>query len=188
LLEVLIWAAIEHAEGKARAAFYLSDAAELELHHIVGMPPEYARCVNGFAISEQSLACGLAVATRRPIITSDVSGEPRWKGWLWLAKEFGYRACWSFPVATSSGRVLGSFAMYYAEPREATPHDVDLASFLTRTAAMIISRQLMIDMQAAFTFLHRSSCPHSTADDSAAKQVMLERFLLVLRRSVNAAG
>ena len=140
LLEVLICAAIEHAEGKARAAFYLSDAAELELHHIVGMPPEYARCVNGFAISEQSLACGLAVATRRPIITPDVSGEPRWKEWLWLAKEFGYRACWSFPVATSSGKVLGSFAMYYAKPREATPRDVDLASVLTRTAAMIISR------------------------------------------------
>ena len=140
LLEVLICAAIEHAEGKARAAFYLSDAAELELHHIVGMPPEYARCVNGFAISEQSLACGLAVATRRPIITSDVSGDPRWKGWLWLAKEFGYRACWSFPVATSSGIVLGSFAMYYAQPREATPRDVDLASVLTRTAATIISR------------------------------------------------
>ena len=140
LLEVLVWTAVEHADSKARAAFYLSDAAELELHHIVGMPPEYARCVNGFAIGEQSLACGLAVATRRPIITPDVSGEPRWKEWVWLAKEFGYRACWSFPVETPSGKVLGSFAMYYAEPREATPRDIDLASVLTRTAAMIISR------------------------------------------------
>ena len=127
LLEVLVWAAVEHADSKARAAFYLSDAAELELHHIVGMPPEYARYVNGFAIGEQSLACGLAV-------------EPRWNDWLWLAKEFGYRACWSFPIATSSGKVLGSFAMYYAEPREATPRDIDLASVLTRTAATIISR------------------------------------------------
>jgi len=140
LLEVLVWGAVEHADSKARAAFYLSDAAELELHHIVGMPPEYARYVNGFAIGEQSLACGLAVATRRPIITPEVSREPRWNDWLWLAKEFGYRACWSFPIETSSGKVLGSFAMYYAQPREATPRDIDLASVLTRTAAMIISR------------------------------------------------
>jgi hypothetical protein len=44
LLEVLVWTAVEHADSKARAAFYLSDAAELELNHIVGMPPEYARC------------------------------------------------------------------------------------------------------------------------------------------------
>jgi two-component system CheB/CheR fusion protein len=82
----------------------------------------------------------LAVAQRRPIITADVSGEPRWKEWLWLAKKFDYRAYWSFPIATSSGKVLGSFAMYYAKPREATPRDIDLASVLTRTAAMIISR------------------------------------------------
>ena len=86
------------------------------------------------------MACGLAVAERRAIITPDVTEEPRWKEWVWLANQFGYRACWSFPVATSSGRVLGSFAMYYAEPHEATPSDVDIAEVLTRAAATIISR------------------------------------------------
>jgi hypothetical protein len=138
LLGVLVRAAIEHADGKARAAFYLADAAGAELHHIIGMPDAYARCVNGFAIGEQSLACGLAAATRQPIITPDVSEEPRWKQWLWLAQEFGYRACWSFPVAIASGTVVGSFAMYYTEPREAERCDLDLASVLTRTAAAII--------------------------------------------------
>ena len=53
-------------------------------------------------------------------------------------KDFDYRACWSFPVAISSGKVLGSFAMYYKEPREAAVRDLDLASALTRTAATII--------------------------------------------------
>ena len=140
LLGVLVRAAIEHADGKARAAFYLADPAGLELRHIVGMPEAYALCVNGFPISKQSLACGLAAATRQWIITPDVIEEPRWKQWVWLAEKFHYRACWSFPVATSSGKILGSFAMYYGEPREAAPRDLDLASVLTRTAAAIISR------------------------------------------------
>jgi hypothetical protein len=47
---------------------------------------------------------------------------------------------WSFPVDTSSGRALGCLAKYYAEAREPKPSDSDLASVLTRTAAMIISR------------------------------------------------
>jgi GAF domain-containing protein len=140
-LKVLVYAAIEHTEGKARAAFYLADAAGTELHHVTGMTDAYARYVNGFVISEQSLACGLAVAKRQPIITPDVSKEPRWKQWLWLAEEFRYRACWSFPVTTSSGKVLGSLAVYYPDCREATQRDLDLASVLTRTAAAIITRR-----------------------------------------------
>jgi hypothetical protein len=87
-LEVLVRTAIEHADGKARAAFYLADAAARELHHIVGMPQAYARHVNGFVISTHSLACGLAAATRQSVITPDVSAEPRWKPWLWLAEEW----------------------------------------------------------------------------------------------------
>src|SRR5262245_24500705 len=49
------------------------------------------------------IACG--ASARQPIITRDVTEEPRWKPWLWLANEFDYRACWSFPVETSSGIV-----------------------------------------------------------------------------------
>jgi len=140
LLDVLVCTAIEQSEGKARAAFYLADANRTELRHIIGMPQAYARYVDGFAISPQSLACGVAAATGHPVITSDVTEEPRWKDWLWLAKQFDYRACWSFPVSTSSGKIMGSFAMYYRDPREATPRDLDLAAVLTRSAATIISR------------------------------------------------
>ena len=77
LLEVLVCTAIEHTRGNARAAFYLADAAGLQLHHVIGMPDAYARCVNGFAIGTQSLACGLAAATGQSVITPDVSGLPR---------------------------------------------------------------------------------------------------------------
>jgi GAF domain-containing protein len=117
----------------------LADNAGVELRHIIGMPPAHAQRVDGFAISKQSLACGLAAATGQSVITPDVSKEPRWEQWLWLANKFDYRACGSFPVAVSSGKVLGSFAMYYKEPRGATPRDLDLISVLTRTAATIIS-------------------------------------------------
>lgn len=140
LLEVLVYTAIEQAGGKARAAFYLADEAGAKLHHIIGMTPSYARCVDGFEIGPQSLACGLAACRRQAIITADVSAEPRWQPWLWLAQEFGYRACWSFPVETPEGKIVGTFAMYFNEPTEATPRDLDLASALTRAAGTIISR------------------------------------------------
>jgi GAF domain-containing protein len=139
-LKVLVSAAVQYADGKARAAFYLADDGGKELFHITGMTEAYARYVNGFVISERSLACGLAVARRHPVVTPDVTEEPRWKPWLWLAKEFHYRACWSFPIAESPHKPLGSFAFYYRERREATSHDLDFASVLTRTVATLITR------------------------------------------------
>src|SRR5262245_30672224 len=82
------------------------------------MPQPYARHVDGFSISPQSLACGLAAATRQAVITPDVTADPRWRSLLLLAKEFDYRACWSFPIEAPSGKIVGTFAMYYKEPTE----------------------------------------------------------------------
>jgi hypothetical protein len=137
LLSVLVHTAVVSTEGEARAAFYIADGTTL--HHVTGMPEAYAKCVDGFVIGPQSLACGLCAATGKPIITRDVAEEPLWQPWLWLAKQFDYRACWSFPVEVSAGKIVGTFAMYYKEPREASPRDLDLAATITRAAAIVIS-------------------------------------------------
>jgi len=149
LLEVLVQAAIEHAGDNARAAFYRTNDVGSALYHITGMTQAYAQCVAGFAIGPQSLGCGLAAYTRQAVITPDVFAEPRWQPWLWLAKQFDYRACWSFPIETPSGKIVGSFGMYYEEPTEATPRDLHFASKLTRTAATIISRYQSVLKSAA---------------------------------------
>jgi GAF domain-containing protein len=76
-----------------------------------------------------------------PVITPNVFDDPRWEQWVWLGDQFHYRACWSFPVLARSGNaILGTFAMYYPDRREATPRDLELASLLSRTAAHVISR------------------------------------------------
>jgi PAS domain S-box-containing protein len=139
-LGVLIKTAIEQTDGEARCAFYIADTAGPALHHVAGMPQDYAECVDGFKIGGESLACGLAVHTGQPVITPDVTEEPRWKPWLWLAEKYEYRGCWSFPVETSAGKVVGTFAMYFKEPRAATTRDRELAALLAQAAGIIVSR------------------------------------------------
>src|SRR5262245_16150447 len=139
LLGVLVRTAIEYAGGEARGAFYTTDENGTSLRHVTGMSEAYARCVDGFVVAPHSLACGLAAHLRRPVITPDVAQEPLWKPWLWLAEQFGYRACWSFPVETSANKAVGTFAMYYREPRPASPRDMEFAARLTRAAGIIIA-------------------------------------------------
>jgi PAS domain S-box-containing protein len=147
-LGVLVKSAIEQTDGEARCAFHIADASGTALHHVAGMPDDYARCFNGFEIGPESLACGLAVHTGQPVITPDVAREPRWKRWLWLAEQYGYRASWSFPVETSAGTIVGTFAMYFKEPREATSRDRDLAALLAQAAGIIISRHQEMEERA----------------------------------------
>jgi len=138
-LGILARAAVDQADGERRCAFYLTEDGEA-LRHVVGMPEAYARRVDGFRVSPESLACGLAVSLGRPVITRDVLDEPRWQPWLKLARDYGYRGCWSFPVETTKGKLVGAFAWYFAEPREPMAEDLELAATLGKTAAIIISR------------------------------------------------
>ncbi|MBV9655553.1 MAG: GAF domain-containing protein, partial [Acetobacteraceae bacterium] len=139
-LGILTDAIVNAAEDGRRCAFYIADDKGSRLSHVVGMGEEYAKAVDGFEISPESLACGLAVAQGKRVVTRDVLEDPRWQPWCWLAREYGYRGCWSFPVETSAGTLVGSFAMYFSEPRDAYPRDLELAATMTQTAAIIISR------------------------------------------------
>ena len=95
-LGVLVRTAME-ADPDARCAFYLADAGRTELVHVAGTPESYAECVDGFKIGPDSLACGLAAFTGKPVVTPDVTREPLLAPWLWLSERYGFRAVWSFP-------------------------------------------------------------------------------------------
>ncbi|MDF2601091.1 MAG: two component transcriptional regulator, LuxR family, partial [Methylobacterium brachiatum] len=139
-LGILVDTACSQSGDSLRAAFYLTNPGGTGLQHVIGMPEPYALAAGGIKIGPDSLACGLAAFTGQPVITVDVRKEPRWQPWLWLAEEHGFRAVWSFPTKSAAGRVVGTFAVYFREPREATPRDHEFADALTQTAAIIIAQ------------------------------------------------
>jgi PAS domain S-box-containing protein len=140
-LGVLVGMATTALGDGVRAAFYLAaDGGAVRLRHIVGMPDEYAKAVDGTEIGPDSLAFGLARHRGEPVITADVHTDPHWEPWRWMADRFGYRGCWSFPIPSGTGTFIGTLALYWPKPRAATDRELELASLLTNTAAIIISR------------------------------------------------
>ena len=160
-----------------RAAFYLADDEGKTLHHIVGMSDDYAKAVDGFEIGPESLACGLATHLGKAVLTPDVRRDSRWEKWVWLADEFGYRGCWSFPLHTANGRFVGTFAVYWPGPREATSQDLERVEIVVQTAAMIIARhrdaeQRRTDEQALREA--RSQLESELADSELLRQLSFE--------------
>ena len=60
---------------------------------------------------------------------------------------YGLRACWSFPILATDGQVLGTFAIYYRQPRTADQALVELVSRVAHVAAIAIERR-QIDERA----------------------------------------
>tara|TARA_R110000782_G_scaffold57258_18_gene119744 strand:+ start:39348 stop:43385 length:4038 start_codon:yes stop_codon:yes gene_type:complete len=166
-LGTLVQTAIRGVGKGSRAGFYLANEERTTLRHVVGMPPEYARAIEGFAVGPDSLACGLATHTGRPILTRDVRDEPKWKPWLWLAEQFDYRACWSFPIRTEQGKFVGTLAIYWRQPREASAQDVEICELLAHTASIIIGR-------------HADSAARRQAEQALARSERLHRQTLSL--------
>lgn len=174
-LGVLVRGANDRFGAGARSAFYLASANGAALHHIVGMPREYAEVVDGFEVSLESFSCGLAAHTRRAILTADVREEPRWQAWLGVSERFDFRGCWSLPLHTSKGELLGTFAVYWREPHRASEREAIFASAVTDTAAIIISRHIEAsERQQAATSLARAK------EEAEAANIAKDNFLATL--------
>ena len=105
------------------------------------LPPEYIRAVDGSPIGPCAGCCGTAMYLRKTVIVSDIQTDPLWRDYRDLAGKFGLRACWSTPILSHSGRMLGSFAMYYREPRKPRPDEMRLTAVAARLIALALERE-----------------------------------------------
>ena len=98
------------------------------LRHGAGpsLPDEYNRAIDDLEIGPSVGSCGTAAFRKRPVIVSDIATDPLWEGPREFALSFGLRACWSQPIISDAGVVLGTIAMYYREPRKPTPREFGL--------------------------------------------------------------
>jgi PAS domain S-box-containing protein len=63
-----------------------------------------------------------------------------WADYRRIAELFGLAACWSTPIFDLDGSVLGTFAMYYDEPRSPSEDDIALTETATLLAKNVIKR------------------------------------------------
>jgi PAS domain S-box-containing protein len=97
----------------------LLDRDEGRLHYgaAVSLPQDYLDSIEGLEIGPMVGSCGTACYLGERVIVEDIVADPRWEGLRDLAVAYGLGACWSEPVISSKGKILGTFAMYYRHAR-----------------------------------------------------------------------
>ncbi len=105
------------------------------------LPSAYNALIDGLAIGPMAGSCGTAAWLGQPVIVSDILTDERWEMARGIAAEYGFRACWSTPVLSAQGVVLGTFALYSATVREPTEPETALIAMATHIASIAIERQ-----------------------------------------------
>ncbi len=104
----------------------LLDADGLRLRHgtAPSLPRAYCDAVGGIEIGPAAGSCGTAAFTRQTIISADIATDPLWATCREMVLAYGLRACWSVPIISAKGMVLGSFANYCLQPRAPAPEEL----------------------------------------------------------------
>ena len=109
------------------------------------LAPAYLQAIDGLAIGPKAGSCGTAAWRRETVVVSDIMTDWLWEDYRDLAAAHGYRSCWSTPILSHHGDVLGLFAMYSNTVREPTPHEIALTEETIRLAGIAIERQCAED-------------------------------------------
>src|SRR6266702_2537138 len=116
---------VEELNSGSLSSILLLDPKTNRLRHgaAPSLPIPYTEAIDGLVIGPCMGSCGTAAYRAEPVIVSDIASDPLWADSRDLALAPVLRACWSSPILSSAGKVLGTFAIYYREPRSPTPHE-----------------------------------------------------------------
>ncbi|WP_395843418.1 ATP-binding protein [Cystobacter fuscus] len=126
--------------GMMASVLLLDDAGLLHVGAGASLPPAYNAAVEGLAIGPTVGSCGAAAYSKRMVVVTDIGTHPNWAPYRDTMKAFRLQACWSGPILSSEGRVLGTLAMYYNEPRAPTEQELHLIETMAHIASVAMEK------------------------------------------------
>jgi GAF domain-containing protein len=131
---------IDALAGDTISAVMLMDADGMRLWPAAGprLPKGWIEAITPLEIGPSVGSCGTAAALKRRVIASDIATDPLWVDRRDLALSYGLRAAWSQPLLSANQQVLGTFGMYYLEPRTPSATDLQLIEGAAHVALIAV--------------------------------------------------
>jgi signal transduction histidine kinase len=135
---------VEAASGDCYCGVYLIDWKGPRLRNgaAPSLPATFSDAICGLPVSCETTPCARAVHSRTQVIVQDVDLDPLWQTspFRSLALAHGLRSCWSTPIYSAAGQVLGTLALLQCKSASPTPPQQDLFARMTHIARIAIER------------------------------------------------
>jgi diguanylate cyclase (GGDEF)-like protein/PAS domain S-box-containing protein len=121
----------------------LYDPVPNVLHCVAGkrLPASFRAALERVEVGPRNGSCAAATFLQRQVIVADISRDALWEHMREPALAVGLRACWSTPIRSSDGRIIGTVALYFHRPRTPLRRDFELMARLTALAGIAIERK-----------------------------------------------
>lgn len=118
------------------------DGRRLRIGAAPSLPDFYTAAIDGLEIGIGFGSCGTAAFTGERVVVDDIATHPYWESYKQLAASAALGACWSQPIHASSGRVLGTLAIYHHDAHFPAEADISLIEQSARLASIAIERSV----------------------------------------------
>ena len=180
---------VEEVSGDALAAIMVLDPDGRRLRNgsAPSFPEGFIAAVDGVEIGPAVGSCGTAAYRKEQVIVCDIATDPLWANYRELAFAYGLRAGWSTPILDSDGGVLGTFAIYWREPRSPDRQHFQIINQITHLAAVAIERKRAAEALVASERLARGQAEALTgALDRLTRESDPDRIVEHVLRTVTA--
>ena len=172
----------EQVAGKAICSILRVDVAGfLRPVAAPSLPDEYSEKLDGIAIGPMVGSCGSAAYYGEAVGVSSIATDPRWADYKGLALTYGLKACWSSPIKSHDGRVIGTFAFYFRRPRRPSKLEQKIVDRCAHLCALAIEHWEAAEhiRRLAFT---------DTLTGLGNRAQLAERFPRILERAAVAGA
>lgn len=105
-----------------------------------GFGDAFLEAMDNLPVQYGAATCGTAASIQGRVVTADIDKDNRWDRYRQAAHQSGVAACWSEPVLSSDGHVLGTFAVYHDKPWEPAEQDIESLTGPLYLASLAIER------------------------------------------------
>lgn len=132
----------DSADDDIKTSILLLDPIRKRLLHgaAPSLPKAYCDAIDGLSIGPSAGSCGTAAHVGHAIFVSDIATDPLWKDYRDLALKHNLRSCWSTPILSQRGEILGTFAVYHSVACSPTEDEIYAISEISGHVARAIVR------------------------------------------------
>jgi diguanylate cyclase (GGDEF)-like protein/PAS domain S-box-containing protein len=133
---------VERENPKMLCAILLADedGKRLLFGAAPSLPDTFDLYVHGMEIGDGVASSGTAAFSGNRVIAEDLLTHPYWTQFREKAKKAGLRSCWSEPIYSSNGRLLGTFAVYHRKPHVPDEQELCAVEHAVKLVAISIER------------------------------------------------
>ncbi|WP_145509265.1 EAL domain-containing protein [Yersinia alsatica] len=169
---------VERIAPEVTASILLANGPE-HLSHLAApsLPLSYTAALTNVPIGPYAGSCGTAAFRKESVEVQDIATDPLWADYRHLILPHGLLACWSTPILSSQGEILGTFAFYYKQARGPSEFHRQLVKLIANLCSLAMEREVS-----------RKQIQHLAFYDSLTGLPNRSQFLIYAKQTIALAA